>query len=62
MTKTIEIGDILQVSDKARMVYLGDGFARGELIHTNGQWLVPAGQPDKAPLTEKQIAFWISKK
>ena len=74
MTKTLEIGDILQLSDSKRMVYKGDNTAQMELFYPersatggltrsgNGVWKSHETATKIMPLNEQQIAFWLSKK
>ena len=58
MTKQLELGDILHISDSKRMVYVGDGVATMELYYPkNNEW-----KQAIMPLTKQQIAFWLSKK
>jgi hypothetical protein len=62
MPKQLETGDILQLSNSKRMVYLGDGIAKMELFYPlHSEWK-PAEYTKTMPLTEKQISFWLSKK
>lgn len=62
MTKTLETGDILQISNSKRMVYLGDDMAIGEQFYpVSGEWRA-ADYHKPAKLTEQQINFWLSKK
>lgn len=59
---TLEIGDILQISDSKRMVYKGDGMAIGEHFYpVSGEWKTP-DYHKAAKLSEQQISFWLSKK
>lgn len=62
MTKTIEIGDILELSTGKRMVYKGDGIASLELFYpVSNEWRTGDGAKTM-PLNEQQITFWLSKK
>jgi hypothetical protein len=72
MTKTLEIGDVLEIGDgAARLVYVGDEKAdverfipersrTGGLTNSGrGKWLL---YQSAETLNEKQIAAWIAKK
>lgn len=57
----ISIGSILQINPTRRMVYLGNGFACAEALHSDGAWKQDAMLIKKALLTDKQATFWLSK-
>lgn len=70
MSKTLEAGDVLQLA-AGRMVYVGDNKADsllfyparsatgGLLNNGQGEWRVHV---KAQPLTDAQIAFWLSNK
>ena len=60
---TLEIGDIYNASEAARLVYLGDGQCRQEAFHpTSGEWKTPAGRPATQPIPAAFLARWEASK